>query len=89
MANVIKSTDSNFQSTVRTLLAEGKAKVTFVKKDGSLRTLTGTTQAGVVPASTGAGRTPAAGVQTVYDLDLGEWRSFRWDSVQSVEAIDG
>lgn len=88
MANVINNSDSNFQSTVRNMLANGKATVTFVKKDGSLRTMKCTTQAGVIPATT-ASLTERAGVQIVYDIDLGEWRSFRWDSVKTAEPIDG
>lgn len=87
MTNVINTTDSNFQATVRNLLAEGKATVTFTKKDGSTRTMKCTTQAGVVPATVST--RDVAGVQTVYDLDINEWRSFRWDTVKSVEAIDG
>jgi hypothetical protein len=87
MSKVINSTDSNFQSTVRTLLESGKAKVTFTKADGSTRTMTCTAQTGVVPAT--ASTRNVAGVQTVYDLDINEWRSFRWDSVKTVEPIEG
>lgn len=87
MSNVINSTDSNFQSTVRSLLENGKATVTFTKKDGSTRTMKCTAQAGVVPATVSTRDVP--GVQTVYDLDINEWRSFRWDSVKTVEPIEG
>lgn len=88
MAKVITNTDSNFQSTVRSLLESGKASVTFVKRDGSTRTMKCTNQAGVVPATSGT-RPESSTVQTVYDLDINEWRSFRWDSVQTVEPIEG
>lgn len=88
MTKVINSTDADFQSTVRNLLESGKAKVTFTKADGSVRVMNCTSQTGVVPATSGA-RSAAAGVQTVYDLDINEWRSFRWDSVKTVEPIEG
>ena len=87
MSKVINSTEANFQSTVRTLLESGKAKVTFTKADGSTRTMNCTAQTGVVPAT--ATSRDVAGVQTVYDLDINEWRSFRWDSVKTVEPIEG
>ena len=83
----VTNTDSNFQATVRAMLESGKATVTFTKKDGSVRTMNCSTKAGIVPATeTVANHT---GVQTVYDLDINEWRSFRWDSVKSAESIDG
>ena len=87
MAKVITKTDSNFQSTVRSLLESGKARVTFTKADGSTRTMNCTAQEGVIPATSSTRN--VEGVQTVYDLDINEWRSFRWESVQTVEPIEG
>ena len=87
MSKVINSTDSNFQSTVRTLLESGKARVTFTKADGSTRTMNCTAQVGVIPATSSTREVP--GVQTVYDLDINEWRSFRWNTVKTVEPIEG
>lgn len=83
----VTNTDSNFRAVITEMLATGKATVTFTKKDGSTRTMKCSTKAGVVPAT----ETVASheGVQTVYDLDINEWRSFRWDSVKSAESIDG
>lgn len=72
-----------FKAELTEALAKGHATVTFTKKDGSTRTMKCTAQEGVIPAT--ASTRDVAGVQTVYDLDLGEWRSFRWDSVKSAE----
>jgi hypothetical protein len=83
----VTNTDSNFQATVRSMLESGKATVTFTKKDGTLRTMKCSTNTGLVPTT--ATIANHEGVQTVYDLDINEWRSFRWDSVQSAESIDG
>lgn len=80
----INSNDLNtFKTQLTEALNKGKASVTFTKKDGSTRIMNCTTQQGVIPA-TSASR-DVAGVQTVYDLDVNEWRSFRWDSVKSAE----
>lgn len=81
----INKTDANFESTVRNLLAAGKATVTFTKKDGTVRVMNCTTNQDSVPVPVPTG--DIDGVQTVYDTDINEWRSFRWDSVQSVETV--
>lgn len=72
-----------FKDQLNEALSKGQATVTFTKKDGSTRTMKCTAQDGVIPATTST--RDVAGVKTVYDLDLNEWRSFRWDSVKSAE----
>lgn len=83
----VTNTDTNFRSTISEMLANGKATVTFTKKDGTTRTMKCSTKVGLVPATETIANHD--GVQTVYDLDINEWRSFRWDAVQSAESIDG
>lgn len=94
MAKVIKI-DSNNISALKTDLTEalnsGKATVTFTKKDGSKRVMTCTTSTSLIPVSGTPGTSTRAknpDAVPVYDLDLGEWRSFRWDSVISAEVVD-
>ena len=64
--------------------------VTFTKKDGSERALRCTLFEGRIPAektpkneSTSA--TSSGSAVRVFDTEISEWRSFRWDSVTKVE----
>jgi hypothetical protein len=59
-------------------------KVVFIKKDGSERTLIGTTNLKNIPKvdHPHTNRTPARGVQRIYDLEIGEWRSVSVDAIQ-------
>lgn len=76
--------DENIKSSVR---------VTFTKKDGSERVMSCTLVESRIPSdkspkSTDEGETTstAASACRVFDTEIGEWRSFRWDSVSNVEA---
>ena len=67
---------------------EEKVSVTFTKKDGSERVLNCTLAESRIPADKapkeGAAAKKSDEAQAVFDTDIGEWRSFRWDSVKSV-----
>lgn len=61
--------------------------ITFTKKDGTERIMRCTSNLNKIPGSqhpNGLGF-PKKGVKCVYDLKLGEWRSFRLDSVIKIE----
>lgn len=92
MTNVTKINSTDFVA-IKAALDAGKAVVTFTKKDGTSRVMTCTTNSALIPATdTPAGTSTRAqnpNVIPVYDLETGAWRSFRWDSVTSAEAIDG
>ena len=78
-----------YKEQIRAALAQGEVAVTFTKADGSQRVLRGTTDLSFVPASKhpkGEGR-QNADVQPVFDLDVGEWRSFRWDRVSDYKIL--
>ena len=75
-------------------LNSGLCQVTFTKKDGTERTLTGTLNRDLIPADKLPGRPDRASgdssnrivneeVRSLYETDLDAWRSFRWDSVIS------
>jgi len=69
-------------------LNSGLCQVTFTKKDGTERTLTGTLNRDLIPADKlpsgdSSNRIVSEEVRSLYETDLDAWRSFRWDSVIS------
>ena len=66
--------------------------VTFTKKDGSERKMQCTLVESRIPAdkrpkslNESEDSSTIGSAVRVFDTELGEWRSFRWDSVKSVE----
>jgi len=59
-------------------------KVVFTKKDGSERTLIGTINLENIPKTDHprTNRASTQGVQRIYDLEIGEWRSITLDNIQ-------
>jgi WYL_2, Sm-like SH3 beta-barrel fold len=76
-------------TTEKTVLQEqlsaGPMVVTFKKKDGTLRVMPCTTNAAIITSKHGSYEpiVPSDTLAVVYDLQLNEWRSFRWNSVIS------
>lgn len=73
---------------LRELLRTDIVTVTFTKKDGSKREMICTTIPDYLPmpeAITGNLSKPSEDVVTVWDLEQNGWRSFRFDSVKSIE----
>lgn len=75
----------------RQALQEDVLEVTFTKKDGSERIMRCTTRSDLV-AETASENTPDKlnkdpDLFRVTDVDIGEWRSFRWDQVVSVSRL--
>lgn len=68
---------------LKTLLSEGKTvRVTFKKRDGSIRQMLCTTNPELIEEKTfSKNSNPNTHVQSVWDLEKAAWRSFRWDSV--------
>lgn len=79
-------------SNFKELLRDHVCKVQFEKRDHSIRTMTCTLRSDEVakmpPSITGRSRTPNPDQISVVDLDKGEWRSFRIDSVISFEVVE-
>ena len=77
---------------IRSALKKGKiVKVKFVKKDGQNRTLIGTTDLKKIPKvdhPRNTGKAEAEGVQRVYDLEIGEWRSVPLDRIKEWEETE-
>ena len=62
--------------------------ITFTKQDGTERAIHATLAESKIPTEKqpkGTGRVASQDAQAVFDEELGEWRSFRWDSIKSVE----
>lgn len=72
--------------TLKVKLANGVAHFVFKKKDGSLREAWGTTQRNIASAKTnGRGVSRECFATTAYyDIEAGEWRSFRWENLVQV-----
>lgn len=61
--------------------------ITFVKSDGTDRTMRCTLVESNIPTDKtpkGTGREAPSTTQRVFDLDKQEWRSFKWDAVKNV-----
>lgn len=72
--------------TLKVKLANGIAHFIFKKKDGSYREAWGTTQSNLAKAKTnGRGVSRETYMTTAFfDIECGEWRSFRWESLVQV-----
>lgn len=73
---------------LKDMLHVGPVNVTFTKKDGTERLMKCTLQEGVVvPHEKTTERVKEENLETlaVWDLDKNAWRSFRLDSIKTVE----
>jgi hypothetical protein len=68
-------------------LAKGVVRISFNKKNGTLRTMEATTYGPMIPTEfqpkNEADTNYSDEVQRVFDTEINEWRSFRWDSLVS------
>jgi len=81
---------------VRNLLHSTEATVTFVKSDGTVRDMRCTLNWNSIPqahqpkpvdlAETKQRKAPSEDSLRVFDLDINEWRSFRFDRLQRITA---
>jgi hypothetical protein len=77
------------QDWLKSVLRDGIATVVFEKNDGTERTMKCTLSKEIVPqvVSENVKKVRAVAVDSlpVYDVEAQGWRSFRWDSIKSVE----
>jgi hypothetical protein len=66
------------------LLEKSIVEVTFTKKDGTERIMKCTLQEDYLPEIVGSERKKNEDALAVFDLDMEDWRSFRWDSIKQV-----
>jgi hypothetical protein len=77
-----------FREWLTGVLKQETAVLTFRKKDGTMRVMKASLREEHFPVlekKTDRVREKNEDVLSVVDLDLGEWRSFRFDSVERVE----
>lgn len=77
------------KSKVISLLKNETVDIEFVKKDGTTRLMTCTLREGALPAQVDLEehvqkKTPNPDILAVFDTINQGWRSFRWDSLKSV-----
>lgn len=72
--------------TLKVKLANGVAHFIFKKKDGSYREAWGTTQRNIANAKINGNGVSRELYKTTayYDIEAGEWRSFRWENLIKV-----
>jgi len=77
------------QDWLKSCLRDGVVTVNFIKNDGTERTMKCTLSKEIVPPVVSENvkkvRAISSDVLPVYDVDAQGWRSFRWDSIKSVE----
>lgn len=69
------------------VLRDGEATIVFTKADGTERTMKCTLSEAKIPsefAPKNASRAKNDEILAVFDLENQGWRSFRWDSVKSI-----
>lgn len=78
------TTDPDFKEWFKNVLKQSTVMVQFVKKDGTIRDMICTLDESLIPQV----QTEETKVinwsdeaQRVYDVEAGDWRSFRWDSI--------
>lgn len=83
--NVFTETES--QEWLLSVLRTSVIGVEFVKADGTNRIMSCTLDTSLIPQDAlpkNSGRKASTESCAVFDIEKGEWRSFRWDSVVAV-----
>jgi hypothetical protein len=73
---------------LKAILSESEVEVTFVKKDGTERKMLCTLSENKIPsekAPKNVGKTKNDEVLAVFDIENDGWRSFRWDSIKTIQ----
>ena len=72
--------------TLKEKLRNGVAHFIFIKKNGEVREAFGTTNAAVAAKYTNGNGISREYFKTTayFDIEYGEWRSFRWESIVNV-----
>lgn len=83
---------ADFKNYIIDLLSKNAVSVVFIKKDGTERTMRCTLKADLLPVheikEDKKDRKISVNTIAAYDLDAKGWRSFRVDSIKSINLID-
>ena len=73
---------TEIKTAVKSALLTGPTTVVFKKIDGTERTMKCTLNEALLPKRelTESNRKVNDDIQTVFDLELNQWRSFKWDN---------
>ena len=63
-------------------------RITFTKVNGEERVMDCTLQEHIIPSTNSDNRKENEEVLPVFDINKGEWRSFRLDSVTNIELLE-
>lgn len=63
-------------------------RITFTKVNGEERVMDCSLQEHIIPETNSKNKKENKEVLPVFDIDIGEWRSFRLDSVTNIEALE-
>lgn len=78
------TTDPDFKEWFKNLLRTSTVMVQFTKKDGTIRDMICTLDNTLIPQNQNEDVKVinwSDEAQRVYDVEAGDWRSFRWDSI--------
>jgi len=84
------SDDLLLRNVVVEMLNAGPLKIKFKKADGTVREMLASLNKDIVTEyerKTDRTKEKNRDVQSVFDLDKNEWRSFRWDNFLSYEYV--
>lgn len=76
-----------FRDWLKSMLRMGGVQLTFTKADGSERVMNASLEEDKIPVyenKTGRTKVPNDEVISVVDIDIGEWRAVRYDSIKLV-----
>lgn len=82
--------DEEQRGWLRNMLKQGVVGVVFTKKDGTEREMNCTLNSDMIPQDAlpkNSGRASPTDSLAVFDVEKGEWRSFRFDSVKSIFGV--
>ena len=69
-------------------LQKKSMRITFTKVNGDERIMDCTLQEHMIPETNESNRKQNEEVLPVFDINKGEWRSFRLDSITNIEALE-
>ena len=81
---MVKYTDDITQAVIKDSLTKGIVELEFQKADETIRKMKATLQESIVPhTDTKKDKKPNTEICIVWDTDLSQWRSFRWDRLKT------